>query len=98
MPEKLPWTREDLRACHLADFQAHAVRKAAERCGYVLRVGNGGHHWQFRLDGGLIEWWPSRGRYAVNKIYGERLRTHPDHIPALLEKWAEKVPQKGAAA
>jgi hypothetical protein len=35
--------------------------------GFTLRVLNEGQHWEFKLEGRLIEWWPSTGRYMVNK-------------------------------
>ena len=39
-----------------------------------MNVTNNGHHYQFRRDRLLLEWWPSSGRAVANKnFYGERL-------------------------
>lgn len=61
-----PWHNCRLNVPELLRRQA-TVQSIAGGCGYTLRVLNQGQHWEFKREGALVEWWPSTGRFLVNK-------------------------------
>lgn len=61
------------RPCDLETLQKNEATLQAIALGFgmKLRVLNEGQHWEFRSDRLTFEWWPSTGRYMVNKV-GQR--------------------------
>lgn len=39
-------------------------------------VTNGQHHWSFRGDGWLVEWWPSSAKLIVDKEWDNGVHVH----------------------
>lgn len=65
------------------------IRSIGAGYGFNLRVLNNGQHWEFKRDGRLIEWWPSTGRFLVDKKGDRREHiVHIDELRSLLGKEA----------
>lgn len=64
------------------------VKEWCERNGVTLKIHNHGHHWVFKKDGQVGEWWPSSAKMVYNREYDKELHLH-DFAAVIqsLRKW-----------
>lgn len=79
------------------DFNYQHQQEVARWCmdhGVKLEIKNDRHHWMFRRDNRLVEWWPSSAKLVVDRKYNRGLHVH-DYRQAIveLEKVFPKVEQ-----
>ena len=43
---------------------------------WKFEIKNNGHHWIFKKNNILVEWWPSSAKLVKNKKWGEGLHCH----------------------
>lgn len=77
--------------------QERQLQTLAGGFGMVVRVLNNGHHVEFKRSGLLLDWWPSKGRYMVNKVSDRpALLTSLNAVRGKLEQlqWKPPPPMK----
>jgi len=53
-----------------------------------LTVKNDGHHWIFKRDRSVVEWWPASGRIVLNRNYKKPRKAHDtEQAKALIGNW-----------
>lgn len=52
------------------------VEEWCKPLGVTLEIKNGGHHWIFRRDNWIAEWWPSSAKLVVGRSYGRGIHAH----------------------
>jgi len=61
--------RENLAHCEV-------LEQFCREHGIEFKITNEGHHWQFRKDATLVEWWPSSAKIVINKRWHQGIHTH----------------------
>lgn len=64
-----PWHARHERRRTAAEEQQDEVARWAHNKGIAVTVGNEGHHWTFKREGRVCEWWPSSGRFVAGRKY-----------------------------
>lgn len=64
-----------------------------------MAIKNNGHHWQFRVAGHLVEWWPSSAKMVVDTKWKNGKHVHDikqlmKEIEGIIEKEKPLFPQQ----
>lgn len=87
LPDEAPMARHERRLKTAVDYEAIVRAWLFERGG-TLRINNGTHHWQIRIGGMLIEWWPSSGKCVKDQRWNKSAKLHDYHqLLRKIEKW-----------
>lgn len=79
------------RRLQVALGQLNWVRNKCAWNGWSLRTSNGGHHWQFRFEHYLAEWWPSSAKLVFDKKWKAGVHVHDweQALRVIGKRWGE---------
>ena len=68
-------------------FFAHDLQKWCNEHGWKFEIKNDAHHWIFRKNKSLVEWWPSSAKLVKDKKWSKGIHCH-DYLKVIsfLEK------------
>lgn len=52
------------------------VEAWCEAHGVTLEIKNAGHHWIFKREARIVEWWPSSAKLVVGRRYRKGVHVH----------------------